>query len=187
LKTLLKLFVSLLILISFSASPQLGIRLQGSAAIPAGQLENHVDAGLGGNISFNYPILIPGLEVSLTTGYYYCGLKDNLPGYEFNFKSIPLTMGLRYVFGEGNEITPYIGVEGGAFFTEYFLEVDYGLNGKPVEITKEVTPGISPEAGFRIYIAPGLDVDVNARYNRIRTKYVSRAYIALQSGFRLKF
>ncbi|GJQ32940.1 MAG: hypothetical protein HBSAPP04_17790 [Ignavibacteriaceae bacterium] len=176
-----------MVLTSANIFPQIGVRLQGSAAIPAGQLENHVDAGLGGNISFNLPVLFPGLELTLTTGYYYCGLKENLPGYDFNFKSVPLTAGFRYLIGEGNEITPYIGIEGGAFFTEYFLEVDYGLLGKPVEITREVTPGISPEAGFRIYIAPGLDIDVNARYNRIRTKYVSRAYIALQSGFRIKF
>jgi hypothetical protein len=166
---------------------QVGIRLQGGAAIPAGQLETHVDAGIGGNISFNLPVFLPGLEATITTGYYYCGMKENLPGYNFNFKSIPLTIGMRYIFGEGNEITPYIGLEGGAFFTEYFLEVDYGIMGKPVEITKEITPGISPEIGFRIYISPNLDLDVNGRYNRIRTKYVSRAYIALQTGFRVKF
>ena len=177
----------LVVLFTCELHSQPGTRVQGSAAIPAGQLENHVVAGLGGNISFNLPVIFAGLELTLTTGYYYCGLKDNLPGYEFNFKSVPLTAGFRYLIGEGNEITPYIGLEGGVFYTEYFLKVDYGLLGKPVEVTREVTPGISPEAGFRIYIAPGLDIDVNARYNRIKTKYVSRAYIALQSGFRIKF
>lgn len=186
-KNLNKVFCFLFIYFSINCMAQPGLRVQGSAAIPSGQLENHVDAGFGGNISFNLPAFLPGFEFSLTTGYYYCGLKENLPDYDFNFKSIPLTAGVRYLFGEGNEITPYIGVEGGLYFTEYFLEVDYGLLGKPVEITKEVTPGFAPEAGFRIYIAPGLDLDVNARYNRIKTKYVSRAYIALQSGFRIKF
>lgn len=182
-----KVFFFLLISLAVLCNAQPGIRLQGSAAIPAGQLETHVDAGFGGNISFNLPVLFPGLEATLTTGYYYCGLKEDLPGYDFNFSSIPVTLGLRYVFVEGSEISPYVGVEGGVFFTEYFLQMDYGVLGKPEEITKEIAPGISPEVGFRIYLAPGLDLDVNARYNRIRTKYVSRAYIAIQSGFRFKF
>ena len=151
-----KVFFLLLISLAVCFNAQPGIRLRGSAAIPAGQLETHVDAGFGGNISFNLPVLFPGLEATLTTGYYYCGLKEDLPGYDFNFSSIPVTLGLRYVFVEGSEISPYVGVEGGVFFTEYFLQMDYGVLGKPEEITKEISRVSHPKLASEFILLPDL-------------------------------
>jgi hypothetical protein len=54
-------------------------------------------------------------------------------------------------------------------------------------ITKDRSWGISPEAGFKINLTPELDLDVNAKYNRINTKYITRAFVLVSSGFSYKF
>ena len=69
---------------------QLKITLQGASAIPTGYAADAVSLGYGGDINFSYPFMLPNLELSLTTGYYYFGFKENLPDYDFAFSSIPL-------------------------------------------------------------------------------------------------
>lgn len=41
--------------------------------------------------------------------------------------------------------------------------------------------------GSKLNLTPELDLDVNAKYNRINTKYITRAYVFIQSGFAYKF
>jgi len=165
---------------------QLKIRIQGATAIPTGYAEDAVSLGYGENINFSYPVFISNLELSLTTGYYYFGYKENLPDYNFSFSSIPVIAGLRLNLNDYDFI-PYIGVEGGIYISEYFIEIDYGLFGKSSARTKATHWGISPEFGFKMNLTPSLDLDVNAKYNRINTKYIARAYLLFQTGFTYKF
>ncbi|OGU45898.1 MAG: hypothetical protein A2000_12345 [Ignavibacteria bacterium GWB2_36_8] len=165
---------------------QLMIRLQGAAAIPTGYAEDAVSLGYGGNINFSKQFLFPNLELSLTTGYYHFGFKENLPDYDFSFSSIPVLAGLRFNLNDYDFI-PYIGLEGGIYISEYFLEIDYGLLGKTSSTTKKTHWGLSPELGFKMNLTPVFDVDVNAKYNRINTVYIARAYLLFQTGFTYKF
>lgn len=167
------------------AQAQLHARLQGSAAIPTGYAEDAVSLGYGGNLNFAYA-LNTQFEITLTAGYYFFGFKENLPDYDFSFSSIPILAGLRWNLTDYNFI-PYLGLEAGAYVTEYLTEVDYGYFGKTSVTTDETHWGISPEAGFKINLTPALDVDVNAKYNRINTKYIARAYLLIQTGFSYKF
>ena len=82
---------------------------------------------------------------------------------------------------------PYIGLEAGGYFSRFNLTIDYGYFGKDNVITKDRSWGISPEAGFKINLTPELDLDVNAKYNRINTKYITRAYVFIQTGISYKF
>jgi hypothetical protein len=165
---------------------QLKVRLQGSAAIPTGYAEEAVSLGYGGNINFSHPLIITNLEISLTTGYYYFGFKENLPDYDFSFSSVPVIAGLRFNLNDFDFI-PYIGIEGGLYISEYFIKIDYGIFGKASSLTKETHWGIAPELGFKMNLTPLLDIDVNAKYNRIDTKYIARAYLLFQTGFTYKF
>lgn len=174
----------LLILLNRDGFSQFDVKFKGGTVIPLGYFENSVDVGFGGTLNLS-TYLTPLLEVSFTTGYYYCGFKEDLPDYDFSFKTVPVLAGMRYNFSDFDFIT-YIGLEGGVYFSEFFLELDDAATGKFRALTPETNIGISPEIGFKMNIAPGFDVDVNAKYNRVRSKYVSRAYLMIQSGFVIK-
>ena len=178
------LFISAL-LISSNIYGQVRIRLQGSAAIPTGYSEDIVSVGFGSNFNLSYAFN-SSFEVSFTTGYYKFGFKENLPDYTFSFSTIPVLVGVRYNILDYNFI-PYIGLEGGKYFSRFNLVIDYGYFGKSDVVTKDGSWGISPEAGFKINLTSELDLDVNAKYNRINTKYITRAYVFVQSGFLYKF
>ena len=185
-KVTLQIFVlSTFLLFSVNNFAQLKIRVQGASAIPTGYAADAVSLGYGGNINFSYPFMLPNLELSLTTGYYYFGFKENLPDYDFAFSSIPVIAGLRFNLNDYDFI-PYVGIEGGVYISKYLLEIDYGYFGKTSTITKATHWGISPEFGFKMNLTPAFDIDVNAKYNRIDTKYIARAYLLFQTGFTYK-
>ena len=179
----LKFYVLLIsaILISSSMYGQIKIRLQGSAAIPTGYSEDIVSVGFGSNLNVSYAFN-SSFEVSFTTGYYKFGYKENLPDYSFTFSTIPVLVGVRYNILDYNFI-PYIGVEAGGYFSRFNLVIDYGYFGKSDVVTNDRSWGISPEAGFKINLTPMLDLDVNAKYNRIKTNYITRSFVLIQSGF----
>ena len=173
------------ILIPSNMFGQFKIRVQGSAAIPTGYSEDIVSVGYGGNFNLSYAFN-SSFELSFTSGYYNFGYKENLPDYAFSFSTIPVIVGIRYNIIDYNFI-PYIGVEGGVYFSRYNLTIDYGYFGKVNVITNDKSLGISPEAGFKINLTPMLDLDVNTKYNRIKTKYITRAFVLIQSGFSYRF
>jgi hypothetical protein len=164
---------------------QFKIRIQGAAVIPTGYTEDIVSVGFGSSFNVSYSFNSK-LEVSFSTGYYKFGYLENLPDYTFSFSAIPVLIGVRYNILDYNFI-PYIGLEGGGYISRFNLTIDYGYFGKVNVITNDKSWGISPEAGFKINLTPELDLDVNAKYNRINTKYITRAYVFIQSGFSYKF
>lgn len=179
------IFLIYALLISTNMYGQFKIRVQGSAAIPTGYSEDIVSIGYGGNLNLSYAFN-SSFEVSFTSGYYNFGYKENLPDYSFSFSALPVLVGFRYNLIDYNFI-PYIGLEGGAYFSRFNLTIDYGYFGKVNVITKDNSWGISPEVGFKINLIPMLDLDVNAKYNRIKTKYITRAFVLIQSGFSYRF
>lgn len=177
------LFVSL---ISLPASGQIKIRIQGATAIPTGYAEDAVSLGYGGSVNFSMPVILSNIELSLTAGYYQFGFKENLPDYDFKFSSIPILAGIRFNLMDV-DVIPYVGIETGAYITEYLTKMNYGFFGDTTIITNATHWGISPEAGFKMNIVPALDLDVKAKYNYIRTKYIARAFLLIETGFTFKF
>jgi hypothetical protein len=177
------IFISAL-LISTNIYGQIRIRLQGSAAIPTGYTEDIVSVGFGSSFNLSYAFN-SNFEVSFSSGYYKFGYLENLPDYTFSFSTIPVLVGVRYNILDYNFI-PYIGLEAGGYFSRFNLVIDYGYFGKVNVVTNDRSWGISPEAGFKINLTPELDLDVNAKYNRINTIYITRAYVFIQTGFTYK-
>lgn len=180
------LFFALFSILQGSAQAQFRGSMQLAAAIPAGYFEDVAEVGGGSTLNLVYYPLNVDLEFSLTTGYYTLGFKDNLPGYTFRYTGIPVLAGVKFNFSSFDFI-PYAGLEAGVYFDRYLVTIDYGLLGKFTTETTDINPGISPYAGFRMNLSPSLDLDVNARYNRINTKYYARAYIVIQTGLAYRF
>jgi hypothetical protein len=180
-----KILTIILIISAVEIYPQLHIRMQGTAALPTGYAEDAVDVGYGGNINASFKIIASFIELSATAGYYHFGLKEDLPDYDFSFRSIPVLAGFRIMLDDYNFI-PYAGIEGGIYITRYLLEIDYGFFGKSSVVTNDTHFGFSPEIGFRMNITPAIDIDVNGKYNRIFTKYIARSYLLIQSGILIR-
>jgi hypothetical protein len=180
------LIVTSFFLLTFSVLGQGKFRIQGATAIPTGYAEDAVSLGYGGSLNFSIPVIFSNIELSLTAGYYEFGFKENLPDYNFKFKSLPVIAGFRFNFNDV-DLIPYMGIETGIYITEYFTKIDYGVFGNTETITNETHWGISPEAGIKMNITPSIDLDVKAKYNYIRTVYIARAFLLIETGFAIKF
>lgn len=180
------LLLFFIILLNSDSFSQTKLRLQLATAIPTGYAEDAVSLGYGGSINISSPIFISNIELSVTAGYYQFGFKENLPDYDFNFTSIPIIAGVRFNFTDV-DVIPYIGLESGVYITEYLTKISFGFFGDTSTVTNAIHWGISPEAGFKINIIPELDLDVKAKYNYIRTVYIARAYLLIETGFTIKF
>lgn len=181
------IFTILILVLNLPLSAQqINIRLQGTAAIPTDDFEEVVEVGYGGNINISTEFLYPNVRLGITSGYYYCGLKEDLPDYDFSFRTIPLLAGFRIYLDDYNFI-PYVGLEGGLYFNEYWIEIDYGVFGLYSTTTQETTFGIAPEIGFKMNLSPNIDLDVNAKYNILNSIYIGRSFLFFQSGFSFNF
>lgn len=164
---------------------QLRSSVQVAAAIPAGYFEDVAEVGGGSTLNLAYYPLNANLEFSLSSGYYICGFKENLPGYTFRYSGVPVLAGIRFNFTDFDFI-PYAGLEAGIFFDRYLVTIDYGILGKFSTETTAVNPALAPYIGFRMNLSPVLDLDVNAKYQRINTQYYPRAYILIQTGIAVR-
>jgi opacity protein-like surface antigen len=176
-----KTLLLILMFTSINLFPQMRIGSQGSVAIPAGFFEDAVDVGFGTNVNFSTTVFYTNFELTGSIGYYKCGFKEDLPDYNFRFETVPILVGARFNFTDVDFI-PYVGFDAGLYHSKYYLEIDYGLLGTLSAEETETKFGFSPVLGFRMNMTPFFDVDVNARYNRIRTKYIARAFVSIQAG-----
>lgn len=178
-------FLIVLVILGGFSQGQIRSSLQVAAAIPAGYFEDVAEVGAGSTLNLAYYPINSNLEFSFSTGYYLCGFKENLPGYTFRYSGIPVLAGVKFNFTDFDFI-PYAGLEAGVFFDRYLVTIDYGILGKFSTETTAVNPALTPYIGFRMNLSPMLDLDVNAKYQRINTKYYPRAYILIQTGIAVR-
>jgi len=176
----------ILLILAVTVNAQVRLSIHGASVVPTGSFQDAVEVGYGGNITISYLPFNPYIELSLSSGYYFCGYKKDLPDYNVAYTTIPLLAGIRLNFTDFDFI-PYIGLDAGIYFPRYDIEVDYGLLGKNAYTTYDRDPGIVPYAGFRMNLVSNLDMDVNAKYNRINTKYIARSFLLIQTGFAYRF
>lgn len=177
----MKIFFWFCILSSITLFSQTRIGMQGSVTIPTGYFEDAAEVGFGNTLSFTFPLFTSQLEGVVASGYYHCGFKEDLPDYNFSMSTVPILAGVRYNFTDV-DIIPYVGVEGGIYYSFYDVKVDLGLIDKLHEKTKSNNWGFSPYGGFRMNLSPAFDIDVNIKYNRIKTVYIARAFLVVQAG-----
>ena len=77
---------------------------------------------------------------------------------DYSFTIMPMTLGVRYNFTTSG-LQPYLGVETGFFLAD--------ISGGDADVDSETEFGIIPKVGIRYPLKPGLDLDVNLKYNVI--------------------
>lgn len=177
---IIKVFI-LFFIISFGAVAQVRVTIQGTSIVPTGELETYTEVGYGGSVNLSYYPFTTDIEFTLSSGFYHAGLKENLPGYDFDIEFLPVTAGLRYNFADVNVI-PFTGAEAGYYKSRYILLIKSPILGNSLLETKEWAFGYAPYAGLRMNLSETLDFEIAAKYNVIITKYVGRGFINIMSG-----
>lgn len=169
------------ILFSSPSDAQLRVAVQGTSVVPTGELETYTEVGYGGSVVISYYPVTTDFEFTLSSGFYLAGLKENLPGYDFDIEFLPVALGLRYNFGDVNLI-PFAGAEAGYYKSKYILLIKSPILGNSLTETREWNFGYAPYLGFRMNLSEALDFEVSAKYNVIITKYIGRGFINIMSG-----
>jgi hypothetical protein len=174
-----------MIFFSLSSYAQPRFSYQGSAVFPTGYLEDAVEVGFGNTINASVNVFYSNLEVTASIGYYFCGFKEDLPDYNFSLKTIPILVGGRINLTD-HDFIPYLGIQAGIYLNEYNLEIDDKIFGLYTAKTKENHLGAAVELGFRMNLSPSFDIDVNAKYNLLKNKYIARSFVLIQAGFAIR-
>lgn len=164
-------FVSLLLVILLfgagSSYAQMGVSIQAGTAIPTGDLSNSAKLGWGGQGNFEY-LAAPNLSLMATVGYYLWGAKSDLMGLvDYTFSTIPVLIGAKYLFMEG-DLHPYVGADIGIHFLKTKISSSINILGSSLEESNSESKfGFAPMAGLRMHMPPNVDLDLNISYNII--------------------
>lgn len=147
------------------AAGQMLVGIQAGTAIPTGDLSNNAKLGWGGQGNFEY-LASPNLSLMASVGYYLWGAKNNLFGLaDFTFSTIPVVIGAKYLFMEG-DMHPYVGADLGIHFLNTKITSNINIAGSNLEESStESKFGFAPMAGLRIHMPPNVDLDLNLSYN----------------------
>lgn len=146
---------------------QLFVGIQAGTAIPTGDLSDNAKLGWGGQGNFEY-LATPNLSLMATVGYYLWGAKNDLLGLaDFTFSTIPVLIGAKYLFMQG-DLRPYVGADLGIHFLKTKISSNINIFGSNLEESNtESKFGFAPMAGLRMHMPPNVDLDLNISYNII--------------------
>lgn len=140
------------------------VAITGGAQFPMRNFGDGFQTGAGGDITYYYR----------PSHHFFLGLRSGYHRFEQasgdgTFGVVPVHLASKYNFSLTG-LQPYVGLDGGL----YVLRSDGGNN--PAEF------GLAPQFGFRIPIASGVDIDLNATYEVILDEGERTTYIGLNAG-----
>ncbi|MCU7494183.1 MAG: porin family protein [Ignavibacteria bacterium] len=143
------------------------VGIQAGMAIPTGDLSDRAKLGWGGQGNFEY-MATQNLSLMASVGYYLWGAKNDLLGLaDFTFSTIPVLIGAKYLFMEG-DLHPYLGADLGVHFLNTKIKSSFSILGSNLEESNSDTKfGFAPMAGLRVHMPPNVDLDFNVSYNII--------------------
>lgn len=181
----LVLYMFILLLSAFStASFAQGFNasIKAGVAFPVGNFSDAAGTGAGGEGSIEY-MATPNLGLLFTAGYYSFGAKDDTPGMDYSFSTLPLLLGARYYF-TNMTLQPYIGADAGLHFLTAEVTTTTVLGESSVK-NDETKFGIAPVLGLVYYMPPNFSFDLAAKYNHIFTEDEATGFITVIAGFKV--
>lgn len=175
--------------IGIEVGPQIPFDIQSSNIRQSvgGSLKNATDMKIGYGGALNYYYQIQSalfFQVSLGFGYFPLGKPTFVASgspvtYDLSntaLLNIPITAGVRYNFATSG-FQPYVGLEIGYYFNSW-------TNGT-VPTIATLTPNnfaMTPKAGIRYPIQPGLDFDASAKFMYLFSSDLPFAYLGINVG-----
>jgi len=162
-----RIFSVLIVLFLFvgliNAQNKMALGFSGGAAIPTGDFADGFDLGWGGNALFVYH-LSPNADFTASAGYITWSGKDSI---DATYSSIPVLLGIKYLFGKGKVHGYGIGELGVHFTTLDLPEVDLGEGETFGGKQSNAYFGWAIGAGLLYNISDKVDLDFSAKYNMI--------------------
>jgi opacity protein-like surface antigen len=200
-KILSVFFVLIFVTGVINAQSKSAIGFNAGTAIPTGDFGDYYDVGWGGSGIFVYHST-PNIDVTFSIGYLTWGGKDSVevsngslslyvPTADATFSSVPVLVGIKYLFGK-EKFLPYIAGDLGAQFVT-IKTPDTEINGTtyPGESASDTFFGWDIGAGLVYKINEKIDLDFNAKYNMImasdityygETQTTSRDFYSIMVG-----
>ena len=151
-------------------------------ALTLGDFGNLYSSAIGFEFTYAY-ILSQQIMLTASLGYLSWILKNSLPsGYEQNFTSFPLMIGLRYLFlRQMTLLFPYVSLQLGLHFLKQTQKFSFGnfLD----EFSESTTKfGFNAGVGLMYYIAAAVLIDFSIRYLFINGDPDSISNIGFHAG-----
>lgn len=137
------------------------------AALTLGDFGEQWSTAFGGNLTFAY-VLMPALMLTASVAYLSWVYKDDLPdGYDYSFNSIPIMIGLRYLFLRNMAaFMPFLLVKAGIHLLRDRFEVNIG-NFQQENTSSDSKFGINFGAGFMYLLSAVMLIDFSIEYMAI--------------------
>jgi hypothetical protein len=179
-----KILTILVVLFALSFTYSQNISVQAGVNLPMGNFGDAVGMGFGGGVSYVHS-LSPELWLSGSVGYHTFGAKEDIPGFDFTFTTIPIMAGVGYALGAG-DFVPYLHGALGLHMTTVKVEMTlFGQSFSAEETGSDL--GVTPSAGFLYYFAPTTALNVNLGYNMIFTEGETTNYLGILAGVMFGF
>ncbi|MDO8549985.1 MAG: hypothetical protein Q7S39_07545 [Ignavibacteria bacterium] len=180
-KRLLSFVVILLFAFAVNTNAQ-GVSVQGFLGLPMGDFGDGFGIGFGGTATFIYPVSST-VDITGTAGYETFGGKDASDGLSFNV--IPILVGGRIAFGEGN-VTPYFDAALGLFIGSTSGEVTIG--GVTYNFEGDTQSKFGIRGGFGVLVpVNSVSLDLGANFDLITTEGSSTTFIGFDLGIYIPF
>ena len=180
-KKLLSFITILLFAFVINTNAQ-SVSIQGFLGLPMGDFGDGYGLGFGGTATFVYPVSST-VDVTGTAGYETFGGKDALDGLSFNV--IPILLGGRIAFGEGN-VTPYVAAALGLFMGSTSGEIKIG--GQTFDVSGDTESKFGFRGGFGVLIpVNSVSLDLGANFDLITTEGSSTTFIGFDLGINIPF
>jgi len=200
-KILSVFFVMILFTTLVNAQSKSALGFNAGVAIPTGDFGNYYNMGWGGNGIYIYHSS-PKLDVTFSVGYLHWAGKDaidvntgtniiSIPSSDASFTSVPVLVGVKYLFGK-EKFHPYLAGDLGVHFvTIKFPDTEINGTTFPGSSSSDTFFGWDIGAGFVYKISDKMDLDFSAKYNMImasdltyygETQTFTRDFIGIMAG-----
>ncbi len=172
-----KLFATVIVvtfLCTSNSFAQIKTTINAGLQFPTSDFKNDVNNGYGGSISFDYSIPLSPVSLAFSAGYNRWNFNDNNPFNKgYYYYNLPLMAGIRY-FSTGTTVDTYLGGDVGLAISKNNIP----NSGSSSDFI------YSPVIGVRYKFSPiGLvALDINVRYNVIRTSGSTTTWVGLNTG-----
>lgn len=162
------------------ASSPMGVSIKAGIAFPMGDFGDAAGLGAGGEGTFEY-LAAPNIGLIANVGYYSFGAKNDTPGLDYSFSTLPVQVGGRYYFST-ETFRPYAGAELGLHFLSTKVTTTVPILGNTTSESSESKFGFAPFLGFIYHMPPNLGFDMTAKYVTISTEGSSSSFISIILG-----
>ena len=131
---------------------------------PLGDLGDFWSTGFSAHAMLAY-MITRSILLNFSIGYIRFGEKESIEGFDQSYSWIPILLGLNYIFNQGQNFRPFIGLALGY----YLIRLSFSFNSDEQSFNNEEF-GIAPRIGVYFFVSAAILLSLTAEYNLIFTE-----------------